>query len=332
MAESASWHELLRQIVSNAAERERLANEIGVRPITLNRWISGESRPRANNVRQLVRALPQQHRSQFISMLKGEQSVVSEPALVDVDEEITYGFIMQVLDTYAMIPDALRFWTICRMVIQHALRRLDAERVGMMITIVQCMPPSRNGKVRSLRESLGQGTPPWESELEPKSLFLGAESLAGYAVTTCYHRAVQDLTTDTNLFPSYRLAPEMSALACPLLYANRVAGCVLFASTQPNYFLSQNRVSLARDYTQLIALAFEPDDFYSPESIQLNMMPSPAVQQGYFATFRQRVHQIMVEASRTQHLLNSIEAERIAWQQLEEELINVAREALLKNR
>jgi hypothetical protein len=331
MAESASWHDLLRQIVSNAAERERLANEIGVRPITLNRWISGESRPRPNNVRQLVRALPQQYRSQFLSLFKGEQPVASEPALVDVDEEITYEFIMQVFDTYAMIPDALRFWTICRMVIQHALRRLDAERVGMMITVVQCMPPSQNGKVRSLRESVGQGTPPWESELEPKSLFLGAESLAGYAVTTCYPRAVQDLTTDTNLFPSYRMEPEMSALACPLLYANRVAGCVLFASTQPNYFLSQSRVSLARDYTQLIALAFEPDDFYSLESIQLHMMPSPALQQDYFATFRQRVHQIMVEASRTQRLLNSIEAERIAWQQLEDELINVAREALLKN-
>ena len=46
-----------------------------------------------------------------------------------------------------------------------------------------------DAKIRSLRESLGQGTPPWQADLEQQATFLGAESLAGYVVPSppvCY--------------------------------------------------------------------------------------------------------------------------------------------------
>lgn len=51
------------------------------------------------------------------------------------------------------------------------------------------MPVSSEGKVRSLRESMGVGTPPWPGDLEHQAMFLGAESLAGYVVTNCRQHA-----------------------------------------------------------------------------------------------------------------------------------------------
>jgi len=50
MAEPGSWRELLENIISNTAERERIANEIGVRSITLIRWANGQSVPRQHNL------------------------------------------------------------------------------------------------------------------------------------------------------------------------------------------------------------------------------------------------------------------------------------------
>src|SRR5947207_1008537 len=270
MPESSSWRELLGQIAGTPAERERLANETGVRAITLGRWISGESTPRPHNVRQLLEAIPPHYRLLFQRLLREEPEFSSDSPMTNLSPEIDYPFIMQVLDARTTTLDSLRFWTISRLVLQHALRRLDPDRLGMAITVVCCMPPSAERKIRSLRESFGQGTPPWEGDLETKGMFLGAESLAGYAVMTCCPRTIHNLAAETMLLPARRIEHEMSALAYPMLYANRVAGCLLFSSTQVNYFSSDTRLSLIHGYTQLLALAFEPHEFYAPDRLELH--------------------------------------------------------------
>ena len=180
MPKSSSWRELLKNIVTDNAERERIANEIGVRPITLTRWVSGESNPRPHNLRQLLHALPKQHRDALAELLEEEHFDLSASSTNDRPDEIEYKLIRQVLEARATTPSNLLSWTICRKVFQHALRRLDPERIGMAITLVQCMPPSSDGKIHSLRESIGLGTPPWQGDLELQAIFLGAESLAGY--------------------------------------------------------------------------------------------------------------------------------------------------------
>src|SRR5712691_5128751 len=196
MPDPSSWREMLGQIASTPTERERLASEIGVRPITLGRWISGESVPRPHNVRQLLQAIPPRHRLLFQRLLREEPELSSNSPIIDLSPDIPYSFIMQVLDARATTLDSLRFWTISRLVLQHALRRLDPDRLGMAITVVCCMPPDGHGKIRSLRESFGQGTPPWEGDLETKGMFLGAESLAGYAVMTCCPRTIHNLAAE----------------------------------------------------------------------------------------------------------------------------------------
>jgi hypothetical protein len=38
-----SWSELLGRIIADPQEKQRIVNEPGINPITLNRWIKGEA-------------------------------------------------------------------------------------------------------------------------------------------------------------------------------------------------------------------------------------------------------------------------------------------------
>jgi transcriptional regulator with XRE-family HTH domain len=323
MATSSDWRDLLSAILSNPAERERIANEIGIHQVTLNRWVSGETSPRPHNMRQLLRALPKPQRVQLLALFEKVSPEIADFEVDIASQEIAYDFLMEVLEARASIPDLLRFWTITRMVLQKALKQLDPERVGTAITVVRCMPPSREGKIRSLRETIGLGTPPWGGDLEEKALLLGAESLAGHVVVSCRMEQIGDLRINKTFLPAYQSEHEVSAVACPIMYACRVAGCLLISSTQPDYFAPESRLSLIQSYTNLLALAFDPEDFYSPECITLHIMPPAEIQQEYFAGFRQSVLRLMQEWTRAGRHLPSTQAEQLVWQQIEEALIAV---------
>ncbi len=314
------WREFLGTIINNVAERDRIANEIGVHPVTLTRWVAGESSPRPHNLRQLLRALPKPQRNQLYSLIEVVSPEVAEFDLDTSAQEIPYKFIMEVLEARANISDRLRYWTIARMILQEALPQLDPEGIGVAITVVRCMPP-HDGKIRSLRESLGIGTPPWGSDLEEKALLLGAESLAGHVTVSCRVEQIGDLRTNKTYLPAYQVEHEVSAVACPIMYACRIAGCLLLSSTQPDYFVPEVRLGLIRGYAALLALAFDPQDFYPPDMLALHILPPVPVQKRYFAGFRQRVLQMMQEATRANRRLSSLEAEQLAWQQIEDDLL-----------
>jgi len=327
MVEQLSWREQLSKIISNPGERERIANEIGVRAVTMSRWISGESVPRPHNLRLLLNALPKQQRDELLESMEEDLSDLAVSALPDISSEIAYKFIMEVFDARATTSDTLRYWTISHLVLEQAIRQLDPERVGMAITIVRCMPPTNDGKIHSLRESQGLGTPPWSGNLEQNAIFLGAESLAGYVVASCRVEAVQDLVKDRTFLPAYQTEHEVSAIAHPIMMAGRIAGCLLVSSTQPNYFLTQSRLSLIHGYANLITLAFEPHEFYKPELVELRVMPPLHVQRKYFASFRQRLLRIMMESAATERPLINIQAEELVWQELEEILLHLPPQA-----
>jgi transposase-like protein len=317
------WRELLGDIINNVAERDRIANEIGVHPVTLTRWVSGDSSPRPQNLHQLLRALPKSQRMQLLGLL---EKVSPEIADFEIDisaQEIPYKFIMEVLEARASISDLSRYWSISRMILQQALRQLDPERAGMTITIVRCMPP-RDGRICSLRESLGMGTYPWAGDLEEKALLLGAESLAGHVTSSCRMEQIGDLNANRTFLPAYRTEHEVSTVACPIMYASRVAGCLLISSTQVDYFASEARLSLIRAFANLLAMAFNREDFYDPEILALHIMPPLPVQLKHFAGFRQRALEVMQESIRANKRLSSHEAEQVVWREIEEALLQVS--------
>src|SRR5215467_10952233 len=71
MQEATTWRELLGSIIQDARERRRLANDLGVNPVTLTRWVNGESSPRSQSIQRLLNALPQ-HRKALLDLLLDE--------------------------------------------------------------------------------------------------------------------------------------------------------------------------------------------------------------------------------------------------------------------
>jgi transcriptional regulator with XRE-family HTH domain len=323
--DAQNWRELLGTIISDNKEKQRIIEALGVSAITLTRWVNGESEPRASNLRLLLSVLPQQ-RDQLVELLREEKglSEFANPVPDDVPSEIPSEFYARVLVTRATTTDQQRFWSTCNLIIQQAMGQLDPDRQGMSIWVVRCMPPSGpHHKVRSLREAIGLGTYPWSGNLEQQAMFLGAESLAGNAVTLCRSSIIENLDEEHNLTPASRVKEEKSAAIYPILYAGRIAGVLSISSTRYNHFLSQARTALAQSYADLIALAFEPEDFYAPEDIALCVMPTQDVQKPYFAPYRQLISNTMRSAANINRPVNSFQADYIVWQGLEEQLLQL---------
>ncbi len=325
MHEARTWRELLGQIIRDNKEKQRIIEELGITLVTLNRWVSGESDPRSQNLRHLVGVLPQ-YREQLLELLREEKGFgeIVNQAQEESDKDIPSEFYARVFNARASTTENLRFWSTCHLILQQGLGQLDSERAGMSIWVVRCMPPSGPyNKVRSLRESVGLGSHPWSGNLEQTAMFLGAESLAGHVVTLCRPGIIQNLDEEHNIMPASRVDHEKSAAIYPILYAGRIAGVLLVSSTQYNYFLSQARTNLVQQYADLIALAFEPEDFYTPDQIALNVMPSHSEQKEYFAQFRQLVADTMLDAATRNAPVNNLEADMMVWQRLEEELLKI---------
>jgi hypothetical protein len=217
----------------------------------------------------------------------------------------------------------LRFASLGDLILQQALKHLDPHRLGLAIIVARCLSPSREDNVRSLRESLGRGLPPWESDLEQHAILLGAESLAGNTVISARLIVNQNLKENSSLSPGYHGVWEESAAAAPITLEGKIAGSLLVSSTQPDYFLP-SRQTLVQDYADLIALAFSPEDFYEPECIELGVMPPQRVQQPYLTGFRQRLVDTMLQAARKQQPITITQAEQLVWQDIEEKLLQVS--------
>jgi hypothetical protein len=170
-----------------------------------------------------------------------------------------------------------------------------------------------------LRERTGYGTPPWGINLESYAVFLGAESLAGYAVSSCHPRVIQNREEQQGVLPAHWVQWERSAAAYPIFRSDRVAGCLLVSCTQPDYF-TPARQKLIQQYSELLVLVFEAHEFYSMNDINLHVLPYYRLQAKYLANFRQRVSDVMMEELRKGHTIDLRQAELFVWQQVEQEL------------
>jgi len=324
MPNPQTWRDLLGMVIKDPQEKQRLAIELGVSQLTLVRWANNESKPRLQNLHLLVKALPE-YRTSLPALIVHEFEEFSS-AVESNDEtsdEIPSTFYARVFQANAELTPSLRPWLMRDIILQQALEQLDPRRQGMAIIVVQCMPPTKENIVRSLREVMGRGTSPWNRDLEQQAILLGAESMAGYVVTTGHPMTIQNLNEDQSIFPARRAQWEESSTAHPILRGNLVAGCLLISSTRPNYFTPE-RLTLSRNYADLLALAFAPEEFYELEHIKLGVMPQYDIQRLHLATFQERVYRILVEAARNNEPIDGVQAEKLAWQQLEGELLHLS--------
>ncbi|TMC21021.1 MAG: GAF domain-containing protein [Chloroflexi bacterium] len=325
MSELPTWRELLASLVADVRERRRIADALDLHPVTLMRWVKGESVPRPQSLWKLLAILPAKHRDMLsVALLEefGDLSQAMSGASVEDASVIPTAFYARVLHTRANIPPALRFSSLGDLILHQARDLLDPYGLGLAIIVVRCMPPSADDKIHSLRESIGRGNAPWGTYLEQQAMLLGAESLAGYAVMSGHLCVNQDLAHQSSTSLGYRSTWEESAMAVPIMRASKVAGSLLVSSTQTNYF-SPARIELVKSYTDLIALAFEDEDFYELHTIELRVMPSLEQQQPYLAGFQRRVAQVIRQAASAKKTITLVQAEQIVWQQLEQTLLSL---------
>jgi len=324
--EQLTWRKLLGGIIGTPAEKQRLADLLGINTITLTRWTStrsktsveaeGRPRPRPHLLRQLVDALPVVYREQMIPLIQEEfpDFLVEEPlASLQANEakEIPGNIYSKVLSTATTLSGALRYLTVFDLILVHATQQLDPDRLGFSTIVVQCVPPSPGEQVFSLHEQFRIGTPPWHPEREEKNLFLGAESLVGHAVTTGKPEVIDDLRTYSGLLPVHYSQYEVSVAAYPLQRAGQVAGCLLVSSTQPKYF-TRARQELLLAYSDLAIVAFYDHEYYDREQVELRLMPDEIIQGPHLFMFNKRVENFLRDGEITSRL----EAEQKVLKQL----------------
>jgi|SRR5947209_4484723 len=324
MEKPQTWRDLLAEIIQNPDEKRRIANALGVNPITLTRWVHGESVPRLHSLHRLLEIVPDQ-RARFLPLIVKEFGAFS-PASAEFSpapvKSIPVTFYSYVLNLSSTVSPEQRFWSICNAVLHEALSQLDPGHLGLQLSVIQCHTPSYGHSIRCLRERLELGTPPWEEQMEHRTRFLGAESLAGYVVSVNRPQVIANLNEQHEL-PNHLPEHALSAAAAPILYASRSAGCLLVTSAQPGYFSSPALLELIQEYASLLTLAFRPEDFYDRERIALQVMPSFEVQQSYLSTFRQRIVTLLRKAAGDRQPMSYNEAEQQVWWQIEEELLQL---------
>jgi hypothetical protein len=326
MQDYQTWRELLADLIRSPRERKRIARAVKVEGETLVAWSRNTGSPDAGQLHALLQAVPQ--RQGLLHTLLAEEFEDFDEELVDPTPHTSLiAFSTHVLELYANTPEQSRFWSICTAVLSEAVKQLDPAHLGISMSVVQCMP-GHEGVVYCLRESIALGTAPWFEQVEVRTRFLGAESLAGMAVSSGLTQVIDDIHQEQ--WSAMNL-PEhaVSAVALPITHSNRIAGSFLLTSTQAGYFTSVARQELIENYKAMLALAFSPDNFYGRAQIMLHVMPTFQVQQPYLSTFQERIVATLKTAFSANRTISYLEAQQHVCGQIAEELVQLHLQAEL---
>ncbi|MBV9258342.1 MAG: hypothetical protein JO215_10015 [Ktedonobacteraceae bacterium] len=320
MVEDAqTWRDLLRKVAAKPDERHRIATALRINSITITRWITGTSNPRAETLRALPRVLPE-YREQLITLLRREYAhLFADEPVIDMPLDIPPAFYSQMLNIYSMHPECLRASTLGSTILQQIVEHFDPDDDGFAAFIAQCVPPHPDHKVRSLRITVGIGGPVHYTN---RTCFCGAESQAGLAALHVHHVTIQNPEEAQRLIPAQHVLVFGSSLAIPIVQYDHIAGCACFVSPQKDYFTSE-RVGLLKRYVDLLTIAFEPGEFYHLSDINLAMMPIRSQQASVLADLQDRITSYMLIPTPEGRLLSRQEAEQRVLKEKEEALIQI---------
>lgn len=326
MDDQQAWRDVLAEVIYSREERIRLAKEIGVDPITLTRWVKGQSRPRPDALQRLLKAFPPEIQTRLRPLLEQEFAELAltakqleTPQITSIPTEL----YERVLHAKTYIPRRLLFHTLCDLILDQALKQLDPYRETILLVVAGCLPPTTDkGPIRSLRLLSMRGTGLW-TNLPQNHILYGLESLIGHVAATGRLQVNQHLQDSLSRLPGSKVEGIQSAVAIPLLSTGRIAGCLGAACAQTEAFVPW-RLTLLEQYAHLLALAFEEKDFYEQSQLRLGILPPPEVQISHISGFQQRVSELLKQASRNNQFLSILEAEQQIWQQVEDELLKLA--------
>ncbi len=328
MNRAETWREFLGEIVSSAKERKRLANQLEINAATLTRWIENRSDPRQDNVLALLEALPH-HRQRLTELLILEfPHYFSETSPNAILPEIPSNFYYHVIKESTAQPPQISAIVIPTLIAQQALGHLDPQKRGMAVVVIECVPPPKGEKVRSLRILQGRGTPPWDRMIEEATQLFGKESPVGHAVEQGRAIVLPNADVRKQQYPLYTPTASWteSEMAFPIMRHNKLVGSLYIASTQRDYFTPEMQ-TVGLSYSMLLTIAFETARFYEINTINLGLMPSREQQHSVLIHLQSTIKQVMVEYKRNGHILTRVEAEPLAWSKLEQELFRISAES-----
>ena len=93
MQETQTWRTVLADILKRSGERQRIARALGINPLTLTRWVQGQSDPLPRYRHRLLTILPEQQ-TVLRSLLAQEFSEVTPGTAVpgEAPQEIASRF------------------------------------------------------------------------------------------------------------------------------------------------------------------------------------------------------------------------------------------------
>ncbi len=322
-----TWRDLLGSL--NESEKRRIVEKLEIQGKTLDRWISGHTGlPRSRKIQQLFTLLPANTRPLFVTLLQqdpGFAKYANEIALPRLNLEIPSAFYARILETNVSTTGSLRFTAVCQLTLEQAIGLLDPDSFGLYMTILKCTPSSHGGKIRSLRQQSSMGTHPWSAIIDGTRFFFGEESVVGQAVMKESPFVLQDIHSHGN---SKQLSIHqdeyvVSTAALRIQREGRIAGALLVASTQANFF-TPSRLAILQQYCNLVVVAIGDDEFYQLQQIEFGRMPPVSVQQEYIAQIHKRISARVKQAPRGERLKMWPEAERDVIHQIEDELLALA--------
>ena len=319
-----TWRTLLGDLVKQPGERQRLTKTLGVNPLTITRWVTGQSVPRPPYLRQVLTLLSQHYVLPLTELIEDvpEFSLVAETP-DKVVATIASPFYVEVLQMLATVPIEQSRWLIRKRILTHALEQLDPQQKNVTITLMRCVPPSSGHKVRSVQVIMGVGRSPWGGDLDQQVVFYGVDSVAGRVVSSGRMLTIQSFREETRLLSASDKEEISSLCTSPLQQSGRIAGTLNVLSSQPGFFLP-SRVSLLQEYSNLLALTFPAEDFYVLSDIELCLIPPVPLQIPFLMSFRKHVLQAMKQTVGSQHAVTYAQADLLTWQHIEEELIQLA--------
>jgi transcriptional regulator with XRE-family HTH domain len=312
----------LKELLHDSQVRKAIEQRTDISTRTLARWVSGQTEePDRKRLASLLRALPQ-YREPLLSTITKALPDFAAPLLDQTNnlaEDLPVGFWVRLVETNATTPKNLHFTTVVQLLFLQLQTTLDSQRLGLGFYVTQCSPPASPAHpVRSLRVIAHMKAHKSLLGSPGGALFCGAESLAGYSVSTCSAAIVQNVQEEQRL-PVVWVPGEVSLVAYPIQRADAVAGAFVVSSPQPDFF-TQRLHALLHIYAYLLGLAFETDQFYPPERIRLRPMPAMSQQESYTA----HVHERVLSLLQRDPSLSRSQAERKVWQQIEEALLTQA--------
>lgn len=319
---ASTWRELLGSLTRNRQQREQIAQELGVNPYTIVRWVNGETTPRTSYLKRLPSLFPG-YEQQFEELLQADLFPPPLPDTVLAKRfAIPTEYLLEVLRAYATLTGPSRPWMLRYMILSQALEVLDPDESGISIVFLHCIPPIEGGGVRSLCKRMETGTPPWDTGINVHLVLVGAESLAGWSVSQGAPGIVQDIEQGRGVFPLWP-APNkraMSIVAYPIRRASKVAGSLVICSVVRHYFTSE-RLRLIEAYANTLALSFDDHEFY--ETSQIKLWKVPLLSPDQWLAYGQRFNEEAQELRKSNTLaLSPTEIEAIALQRIETAILD----------